>query len=313
MKIMRIDEFRKKWDDNNTAKKTYQRIDDTHQLDFYVGENELGYKELLLITELEPSKMKSSKSVEVEKGKRADQKWAIRIKLTNPEYEDVFIHLCWDLIESSRSCQSELLGIEMVISRFSKWQKLMANGNEGLSNEVIKGIIGELTYAELVLLEKYDLDTIISSWLGPDGADRDFIFQNTWTEVKAIGSGRTSIGISSLEQLDIDIEGTIAVATIDNTSPLDNAGFNFTSKISKFRELMQASPDALFKFEEKLINIGYYDRKEYDEKFYTFEGFKFFKVDKDFPKLNKKNVRSEIIAAEYEISLSAIANWELEV
>ncbi len=310
---MKINEFYSRWRSLDFVRGTYQRIDSEHPLDFYIGKDAENLKELVLVTEYEPSKMKSSKSVEVVKGKRIDGSWAVQIKLINPEHEDVFIHLCWDLIESSRGVSNKLQGLETVISRFVKWQKLMEYGSGGLTDEVIKGIVGELTYAKNVLMNKYDPDAIVSSWLGPDGSDRDFVFEKTWTEVKAISTGKQTVSISSIEQLDTSEEGLLAVVTIDETSPSDQNGFSFASIINDFKSLLNASPEALFRFEEKLVSLGYYDRKDYEEKFFTFGGFRFFKVDSTFPKLTRATIRNEIAKVKYDILLTALVNWEIEV
>lgn len=313
MNSMKIDDFQYKWHNVATSKGSYQRIDADHPLDFYIGKDAYGIKELILVTQHEPSKMKSSKSVEVIKGVRTDGKWAVQIRLLKKEHEDVFIHLCWDLIESSRGVISQLQGLETVIARFIKWQKLMEYSSGGLSDEVIKGIIGELIYAKSIIANKYDLDTIVTSWLGPEGSDRDFVFGNTWTEVKTISTGKLTIGITSIEQLDTSVEGLLAVATVDETSPSDKQGFSFAGVIDDFRTMLKANPNALFMFEEKLVNLGYYDKKEYEEKYYTFGGFRFFSVDRNFPRLTRETVRNEIAKVKYEILLSAIEDWETEV
>lgn len=313
MNLMKIDEFEYKWHSIADVKGSYQRIDADHPLDFFIGKDADGFKELILVTQYEPAKMKSSKSVEVLKGIRTDGKWAIQIRLLKKEHEDVFVHLCWDLIEASRGVLDDLKGLETVIMRFIKWQKLMEYGSGGMADEVIKGVLGELIYAKRMLVNKYDFDTIIESWLGPDGADRDFVFKDTWVEVKAIRSGKQTISINSLEQLDTPQEGVIAVVTLDETSPSDENAFSFAGVINDFRAMLKASPNALFKFEDKLVSLGYYDRKEYEEKFYTCAGLRFFRVDGDFPRLTREMVRNEIVMAKYEILFSAIGNWETEV
>jgi hypothetical protein len=312
MNSMKIEDLRNRWQNIKVNRGLFQRLDPTHPLDFFIGIDENNFKEIILLTEYEPSKMKSSKSIQVEKGIRDDKKWAIQIKLIKEEHEDVFIRLCWDLIDSSKKITDKLKGVESVVSRFAKWQKLMEFGSDCLTDEVIKGIIGEMLYIKHVLLDKYDLDTIVNSWLGPNGSDRDFVFKETWTEVKAIGSGKLTVCISSLEQLNIMEEGILAIAIVDPTSEADVNGFNFSSVVNKFRLLLKANPSALYSFEEKLINIGYYDRKEYEEKYYTFSGFKFYKVDNTFPKLTNENVRNEIVKVKYEIAISAIGKWQSE-
>lgn len=310
---MKINEFHARWRNTASTRGHYQRIDADHPLDFFIGEDSEKFKELLLITDYEPSKLQSGKSVEVVKRKRSnDGRWVMQIRLVRQEHEDVFIHLCWDLIESSREAITKLQGLGTVLTRFVKWQKLMEYGSGCLSDEVIKGIIGELTYAR-TLLGKLNLDTIVSSWLGPEGADRDFVFNDTWTEVKAISTGKLTIDITSIEQLDTSVEGILAVVIVDDTSPTDGQGSSFASVINDFKALLKASPDALYHFEDKLVSLGYYDRKEYDEKFYILGKIRFFVVDNNFPRLTRGTVRNEIARVRYEILLQAIADWEIEV
>lgn len=309
--MTKIDDFRLKWNEIRSAQGYFQRLDPQHPLDFFVGIDQDGCEELMLLSDFEPSKMKSSKSIRVEKGQREDSRWAVQIILIAPEREDVFARLCCDLVESSAESTDKLQGLETVIARFITWQKLMEAESEGLSNEKIKGIIGELKYAELFLLPRYGKDVVIESWLGPEGADRDFVFKDTWTEVKAVGTGKLTVDISSLNQLETDIIGTLAICFIDSTSETDNHGFSFASVIDNFRNILGASPRALSIFERRLANLGYIDRKEYAEKYYVMSVFHHYRIDSTFPKLTTKDVRPEIVRAKYELLISALSTWEL--
>lgn len=308
---MKINDLHNKWNSVPHSDSAYQRIDNDHIVDIFIGRDSGGSKEFLILSEIEPAKIRSSKSMEIIKGIRNDGRWATQIKLLKKDQEEVFTHLCWDLIEQSRVAKTKTLGLEIVIARFLKWQKLMEGGNELLPDEVIKGIIGELTYAKNKLFLTYDWDTIFSAWLGPDGADKDFVFENTWAEIKAIKTGKSYVNISSLEQLSSKSTGTLVIVTVDNTSSADVNGFSFASIINEFRELLKASPSALFDFESKLLGLGYVDRKEYFDKYYVFYGFRFFKVDENFPKLTRESVAEEIIKVKYDIAISEIRNFEI--
>jgi len=308
---MRIDDLYKKWDSVPSSDTAYQRVDDEHILDIYLGKDTNNSRELLLISEIEPANMRSSRSIEIIKGVRKDGRWATQIKLLKKEQEEVFTHLCWDLIEHARSAKSKTTGLEIVIARFLKWQKLMEGGNELLPDEVIKGVIGELFYAKNVLQDRYNYDLIFSAWLGPDGADKDFVFEETWAEIKAIKTGKSAITISSMDQLSSKNVGTLVVATVDNTSSADANGFSFASLINNFRERLSASPSALFDYESKLLELGYVDRKEYYERYYVFYGFRFYRVGEDFPKLQRETVPNEIVKVKYDIALSEIKEFEI--
>ncbi|MEG2013055.1 MAG: PD-(D/E)XK motif protein [Anaerovoracaceae bacterium] len=309
---MRIDDLQNKWNSVPTSDTAYQRIDDEHILDVFIGKDSGNSKELLIVSDIEPAKIRSSKSIEIIKGVRQDGRYAIQMRLRNKDQEEVFTHLCWDLIEYSRASKSKTIALEIVIARFLKWQKLMEGGDELLPEEVIKGIIGELLYAKNILHKRYDWDIIFSAWLGPDGADKDFVFDDTWAEVKAIKTGKSSVTISSMEQLSSKNVGSLAIATVDATSSVDTNGFSFAGLIGELKELLKASPSALFDYEGKLFELGYVDRKEYYEKYYVFYGFRFYRVDADFPKLDREIIPSEIIKVKYDIALSEIKNFEIQ-
>lgn len=308
---MRIDDLQNKWDRVPSSDAAYQRIDDEHLLDIFIGKDNRNAKELLIVSDVEPAKLRSSKSIEIIKGVRQDGRYAIQMKLQNKDQEEVFMHLCWDLIEYSRSAKSKILALEIVIARFLKWQKLMEGGSELLPEETIKGMIGELLYAKNILHTKYDWDSIFSAWLGPEGSDKDFVFEDTWSEIKAIKTGKSSITISSLEQLSAKNIGSLVVVTVDTTSSVDTNGFSFASLINDIKEFLKASPSALFEYEGKLFELGYVDRKEYYEKYYVFYGFKYYKVDGDFPKLEREKIPNEIVKVKYDLALSEIKEFEI--
>lgn len=308
---MRIDDLHNKWNSVPTSDSAYKRVDDEHILDIFLGKDTSNSRELLLVSDIEPAKMRPSKSMDIIKGVRKDGRWATQIKLLKKDEEEVFTHLCWDLIENSRTAKSKTTSLELFIARFLKWQKLMEGGSEILSDEIIKGIIGELFFAKNVLFLRYNYDVIFSAWLGPDGSDKDFVFEDTWAEIKAIKTGKTSITISSMEQLSSKNIGTLVVATVDNTSSADANGFSFANLINEFRERLSACPSALFDYESKLFDLGYVDRKEYYDRYYVFYGFRFYRVGDDFPKLKRETIPNEIVKVKYDIALSEINEFEI--
>ncbi len=310
---MKISDLNQKWEDLKNSQEYLQRLDSLHPLDFFIGIDNNGNKELVLITLYEPAQMRSSKSIIIEKGKRQDGQWAIQIKLIDENNLEVFSRLCMDLVDSTYQYTNKLEGMHAFASRFLKWQKLLEGSSGGLSNEVITGLVGELVFAEKILLRRYSLDEIISSWLGPDGADRDFVFENEWFEVKAVSSGKISVGISSLNQLDIEQIGYLSIMTTDTTSETDTEGFSFSWLIEHFRNLLSQNPKALFQFEEKLLNLGYYNRKEYREKYFKAGKISIYTVDNRFPRLTPGDVNSVIVSARYELLISGLDTWKLEV
>ena len=312
MKMMRIEDLTEKWNTVPSADSSFQRIDDSHILDIFVGKDSGFHREIMIISDIEPAKINSNKALDIQKGVRKDNRWATRIKLIKNEEEEVFTHLCWDLIEHSRKASTKTLALEILINRFLKWQKLMESGTALLSEEKIRGIIGELLYAKNYLYILMGWDAVFSAWLGPDGSDKDFVFDDTWAEVKTIKPGKTSVVISSLEQMESDKVGYLVVMVLDNTSASDIDGFSFAGLIDEIRSALQLCPSAAFEFESKLFELGYSYHREYYEKHYVLQNTRKFVVDDSFPKLLKSNMPKGIVKAQYDIALSEIISYETE-
>ncbi len=310
--MMTIEELLGKWNKLTDKQECLQRVDVNHPLDFFVGIDVDGYKELVLLSDYEPSQMHSSKSILVEKGKRRDGRWAIQIKLKYDDNNEVFCCLCKDLMDLTYICDNEYQGMQTFISRFIKWQNLLENASDTLGYEVINGLIGELSFGELVLNRKYTFDKIIDSWLGPEGADQDFIIGDTWFEVKAIASRKLTISISSLEQLDVSNEGYLAVINVDKAVKDDRKGFSLYEIFERYRKILESNSKSLFQFNEKLLNLGYYDRREYHDQFYKAGDIRIYKVNNEFPKLSRSNVHISIGNVKYDLVLSAINEWRME-
>lgn len=309
---MKIDDFKSRWAKIPPAETSFQRVDDSHILDVFLGRDIDGRQEILIVSEQEPSKIDSGKSLSVRKGRRKDDKWATRIKLTRSGSDEVFTHFCWDLIEHSRHAKSKHTAFNVLVERYLKWQKLLEAGSDLMSEEAIKGTIGELLYAERHLRASMDWDKIMSAWLGPDGGEKDYVFDDTWAEVKAVSRNKLTVTISSAEQLESDNPGNLVVVTIDPTSTSDTEGFSFASLIVKFRDLLRSSPSALFSFESKLISLGYVDRPEYEEKCFKFVKDKVYRVEGDFPRLLKDNLPLGVVRLRYDLLLSELEQYVLE-
>lgn len=308
--MMKFNDLSTKWDAIQPGEGTFQRVEVDHILDIYIGKNSSNKRALLILSSTEPDNIVESKAIEIRKNLREDGQWATSFSLVDENKDHVFVRLCWDLIESARRAPTNDKAIEVVMRRYLEWQKLMLNGNDLLSDEVIKGIIGELIYARDFLSVERKWEHVISAWLGPQARDKDFVFEDTWTEVKTIRRGKESVTISSLEQLSSEVDGLLAVMLIDKTSNTDTSGFSFNGLISSVRTEIESNPQVLLEFERKLISLGYVERKEYDEMFYSFAGARFFDVNQEFPKIEASSIPREIIKAKYDIDLVGLANFE---
>ena len=231
----------------------------------------------------------------------------LEFQLVNNEYEDVFLRLCWDLINSTVGIPKPLTAL---IERYLKWQKLLQRMSSGtLSYERQKGLLGELLYLE-EMIKRIGCEAAVAAWVGPEGSDQDFVFCRDWTEVKTISIGAKVVRISSLEQLNQNCIGALHIFILESTTPGENRK-TLNGEISRIRALLMDDPIVRDKFETKLVMAGYNptDKLKYEKNVFRFVEEREYSVDKDFPKLTSANVPIGVQECKYAISLSTIENF----
>ena len=309
---MMTNDFKEKWNGFRGQRGYLQRLDPNHPMDFFIGVSEKGYDELALITTIEPARLMSSKALEVEKGIRKDGRWATQVYSLENENQDIFARFCLDLVECSRNCKDEADGLSSVTKRYLAWQKLFARIKETLPIKTLKGIVGELDFARILIDHAFSKDDVMAGWIGPDGADRDFVMPKAWYESKAISTGKDRINISSLNQLETDTEGYLTTILVDESASTDPHAFSVKKFVDDFRDLLSDAPEAADIFEQKLVSVGYIDKPAYENIFFTKGSRDYYKVNSTFPRLVTNNVSPEIIAATYDLSIAGIQAWKVD-
>jgi len=306
--MITIAELRQKWNDMPIFENGFVRINETHPLEVYIGHEELDQKTLMVVDTNKADELPSSRSIIAKNFQRADGRWAISFRLIHQENEDVFIMLCWDMIEASRTSSNTAL--KQLLKRYKNWQKLLERQHSEVMDTVSqKGLLGELLFLE-EFINKADCCKAIESWVGPDAADQDFIFDNTWAEIKSISVSAEAVSISSLEQLACAEPGSLVVYYLEKTSSTNTSAFSLAGKINEIRTRLADCAEAREKFKLKLFQYGYRDLKEYAQDYYCLRGKHIFNVMGDFPRLTKENVAKAVVSAKYAISLAAIASYE---
>jgi len=302
-----------KWSAISRENSAYTRIDSNHPFEWYFGYDEVNSKSLLLISEVQPPEYKSTKNIRLKIGKREDNKWAFTISLLNENYKDVYLNLCSDLIDSSRNKKGSA-GLKFIFNRYNQWLKLMESANrDRLSESEVKGLIGELIVLKKLLKSSSDYVVILNNWMGPEGSDQDFIFENYWIEVKSIGRATNEIKISSLEQLRDDLDGILTIVNIDKSSPENSESITLASVFENVKQTIHSDEDALDIFLSKLKFNGFSKLETYSEEHYEIGEISSYQVNQRFPKISRNLVTAHVINANYIISRNSIFEWKIEL
>lgn len=303
-------ELRQKWDSIDYHNGGSMQLAIPHALEWhvrYVTENQ---KSIVIVSDIPVDSITSSQSIEAACNQRRDGKYAISFTLVNRRQEDVFISMSSDIIEYSKDETTHNGALSKVLRRYSQWLKLLDHKRSTLlSANAQKGLIAELSF----LRETIDRGTspvdAIAGWVGPDGADQDFVYTDRWYEIKATGVSSSAVTISSIEQLDNTETGELVVYRIDKCAPTQSGSITLYQIVHDIIAKLVQSPGIIDDFVLKLASVGYIDMKEYDTVFFVIASKQYYLVNDTFPKLCRMDLPKEITSAEYQIDLPSIVPW----
>ena len=286
---------------------TYQRIDSQYKTDIFLGYNDDGQMSMVITEPGSHSNVRSSKYINVALMKREDGKMALSFDLLEDTYKSLFIIFCKDIISVCENA-GKSRAVESALKRWKYWKNMFGKRKSDLLDTLrIKGLIGELFELKNHFMEIYDEATAINAWMGPLLGHKDFEIDNTWYEVKSITENAVKVDISSLEQLDSENDGHLAVIRLEPTSTVNSNAINLNSVILSVSDMI-VSPEIREQFMNKLDNAGYTYDEEYKKYCFLYKGTEYYCVNNKFPRLTRANINKAIGNAQYTILLAAIAD-----
>lgn len=291
-------------------KNFYSRISTEHILELHIGLDEKGRKSIELRYPFVPKKVTGTSAIEVNQYKK-EQYNTIRFSLCDDEISGLFYKFCEDLSEQTKHLKEEAEGYQAIINRFFQWKKMFVSSKKQfLTEPEIMGLIGEILLLRDHLSQRIGLTKALRSWSGQELTHKDFSFDNTWIEAKAISRGAQSVKISSLEQLDGDNEGELAIHSLEKMSTAYD-GITLNKLVFETRELFLSNEEQDL-FMAQVALQGYEFNNYYDDFVYEISSFKRYRVNSEFPKLTHRDIPAAIRKAAYEISLVEIGEFEIK-
>jgi len=305
--MMTFCDFEKKWKEMESHGNGYLGLPIEHPLEFHLGYHSSDAKSLVLMNSGVVEDIPSSYAIKPLNIKLNNGTYILEIRLTHISYEDVYLRLCWDMIDASRTADNPKRSF---VNRFLLWQKLLQYmKNDVMSFQRQKGLLGELLYLEDLLMDG-GYEPGLNSWIGPEGSDQDFIFEETWSEVKTIAMASEVVTISSLQQLDREEPGNLVVYFMESTT--STSGITLPQKVEEIRNLLQADATLKDRFDTKLFMYGYRDKDvaEYLKNAFRFVEMREYHVKSDFPRLTRNNTTNAVTSCSYSLSLAALEAYK---
>ena len=296
---------------------TLFRVEITSCIDFYCGFDEKNNYCLALKAKRPFPTIESTKLLYFEKRtEMVPNTYWLYISLLNSEAKKVFFSLCSDIygcLENQTDVEAALVIIK---NRFAWWKKMFSRASKPLSDEMIKGLFGELTFLYDYLSKEIGLESAVRSWTGPLGTSKDFAYSDTWFEIKTISVNRDTVKISSLNQLDDPKDGYLVVLKVEDTAEMaDEPSSDLMSIYETIHDAITASGDIslLETFFERIGKSGFVPDEAYRNIKFRKKDPLFYLVTKDFPRLSAKDIsRPEISKITYELIINTLERFKAE-
>ncbi|MBR0911501.1 PD-(D/E)XK motif protein [Bradyrhizobium japonicum] len=243
-------------------------------------------------------------------GTSRDGRVRFALALTDDTYHDVFAVLCDHVAEAASAAPTARTGLREWIRQLHVWQEFMArHGPDGLSEDAVLGLFGELIILRDQLSPRLGLDAAITAWAGPRGEPNDFELPGGCLEVKATSrQAPSTLQISNLDQLD-DHRSRILLTNV-RLRP-DRAGTTLPDLVADLRRrLGDSKRQSLADFNARLIAAGYVDLHAnlYPTAWIT-DRIDLYAVRDRFPRLTRRDVSGGIRSCTYSIAIADCAPY----
>jgi hypothetical protein len=230
---------------------------------------------------------------------------------------ELFLALCQDLVETTRAAKNSGDAVNIIQRRLLRWHEfLKQNRPRILSEEQIKGLIGELVFLRDHAVPLFGASEAVKNWKGPEGSPQDFNAGDTVIEVKC-QSGATAprIRISSPDQMSPQMpQMYLFVVTLGSAAATEPGAVNLPLLISETAALLSGeAPGTLERFNDLLCQAGYAVSDKYLEYSYLLVDRRIFSVEEGFPRITAGQVPPGISHLTYCIDLAACEPFEISI
>lgn len=304
-------ELREKWNRITYHDGGSLQLAITHPLDWFVRYATQYHKSLVIVSEEPAKKVQSSKSIDAACNIRKDGRYAISFTLLDRTQEDVFITMSNDIIVFSQHENGPKEALKKVLLRYAAWMKLLGRKSSVmLGDNAQKGLIAELLFLKENIEKGLNPSDAVAGWVGPEGADQDFVYNDGWHEIKATGISSSSVTISSIEQLSSDTSGELVVFRIDKCAPAQVGAVTLYKVVHAIIDMIKAEVGVVEAFILKLGSAGYIDMIDYDQQYFSIALKTSYDVNEEFPRLSRSAIPAEVLNVEYQLDLPSISLWK---
>lgn len=236
------------------------------------------------------------------------------IGLRDPACADIFTALAEDVAPRVALAPNPSAAATALLARLQRWQKFLAAGTAGLSEERQRGLYGELHTLRRHLLPALGAVAAIEGWRAPQAAHQDFQFASGAVEVKTTTAKQPqTVRITSERQLDdTGIAALFLHVVVLDEREVDGRATivceSLPSIIRDLRQQLKAQLQAMEALDDSLLDAGYLeaDAPRYENLRFTLRREHTYRLRHGFPRLTEINLPVGVGDVSYALSLAAV-------
>jgi len=227
--------------------------------------------------------------------------------LADPDGIAIFSVFAADLAKALESKGALSSRRNRMLDRIDLWIRFFRHRQTSLSEDEVRGLVGELTVFESIALN-YGFDSALEAWKGPAGELHDFHLENFRIEVKAWSNQSSPrIHISDPSQTIVDNEWPIWLAAVELTDS-KSSGQTLPDRIASLKSRMTNGQGIVF--HAMLANVGYIGSTagQYRKRYWVIETA-YYHVQEGFPTIAFRSLPTGIGNVKYTLELNAITKY----
>jgi len=238
-------------------------------------------------------------------------RWGIIIRLLDHMYEDVFAQLGECILKSVQHAPNPTQLLSGVLFQLDRWKGFFERPSRGLSNEEVRGLIGELAILER-LAGRLGPESALGAWKAPAGSIRDFETATEAIEVKTYSaSSGSTVWISDPLQLEQDGVRPLFLACHELVET-DSEQDTLNAHVGRVAACFRAHVSLHDRYYEALAQVGFLPEQAglYDARL-ALGSLLVLSVSPDFPRIKQTDIPPEAGNIRYTLKLAPLQRFSV--
>lgn len=237
---------------------------------------------------------------------KIDDGYGLPLMLADLTARDIFAQLAADIASVAAEKETADKKLTAILNRLALWRRFLQNRTGKMSEEEVRGLIGELSVLGS-LLQIRGVDFSLEAWKGPSGELHDFRLPYLRIEVKSwCNDSLPRIFISDPSQIVYDEASPvwIAAAQISKSQTIGRTLSEWTGELATSMDVSQTEL-----YYSLLADYGFLAAQSelYTDRYAVIETV-FYAVTASFPRIDSGAIPPAICSVKYAIDLNAIAS-----